>query len=262
MASYKTIRLILGDQLNPHHSWFLKQDGRVLYLMMEVRQETDYVQHHVQKLVAFFAAMREFAAYLKRQGHAVHYIRLYDADNQQDFKQNILSALKQFNSSRFEFLSPDEYRLNEVLKKIVDNFPVESKVFDTEHFMTRRGDVKEFFKGRKRFIMESFYRFMRKKHQLLMDQGKPSGGKWNYDALNRKSYDKKVRIPEPLLFKNEVSSLFEMINRCNVSYFGEINPENLGWPLTLGQSQALLDYFLQYCLPYLGTYQDAMTGSG
>ena len=52
----KTLRLILGDQLNQKHSWFEQVDDQVLFVMMEVRSETDYVVHHIQKvanLVAF-----------------------------------------------------------------------------------------------------------------------------------------------------------------------------------------------------------------
>ena len=57
----KTLRLILGDQLNINHSWFSKTDENVVYFMAELRQETDYVKHHIQKVVAFFLSMRNFA---------------------------------------------------------------------------------------------------------------------------------------------------------------------------------------------------------
>ncbi len=67
MAAAHTLRLILGDQLNPRHSWFRKTDDRVIYVLMEVRQETDYVLHHVQKILAFFAAMRAFAQWLQKK---------------------------------------------------------------------------------------------------------------------------------------------------------------------------------------------------
>ncbi|MGB1371393.1 MAG: cryptochrome/photolyase family protein, partial [Flavobacteriaceae bacterium] len=42
----KTLRLILGDQLNENHSWFSSVDDQILYCIFEMRQETDYVQHH------------------------------------------------------------------------------------------------------------------------------------------------------------------------------------------------------------------------
>ena len=48
------IKLILGDQLNIKHSWFNQVDDEVIYVMMEMRQETDYAPHHIQKVIAFF----------------------------------------------------------------------------------------------------------------------------------------------------------------------------------------------------------------
>jgi deoxyribodipyrimidine photolyase-related protein len=39
----KTLRLILGDQLNSNHSWYTQTNNEVVYLMAEMRQETDYV---------------------------------------------------------------------------------------------------------------------------------------------------------------------------------------------------------------------------
>ena len=70
------LRLILGDQLNAGHSWFRTQDAAVCYLMAELRQETDYCRHHRQKVLAFFAAMRAFAAALTKAGHRVCYLTL------------------------------------------------------------------------------------------------------------------------------------------------------------------------------------------
>ena len=51
----KILRLILGDQLNSTHSWFSKVDENVVYCLFEMRQETDYVTHHIQKIAGFFA---------------------------------------------------------------------------------------------------------------------------------------------------------------------------------------------------------------
>jgi hypothetical protein len=56
----KTVRLILGDQLNSNHSWFNTVDESVVYVMMEVRSETDYAKHIFKKSSRFFAAMQAF----------------------------------------------------------------------------------------------------------------------------------------------------------------------------------------------------------
>jgi deoxyribodipyrimidine photolyase-related protein len=68
------LRLLLGDQLNLNHSWFEKVDDSVCYVIMEVQQETNYVKHHIQKVIAFFNAMRQFKTDLEQRGHRVHYI--------------------------------------------------------------------------------------------------------------------------------------------------------------------------------------------
>jgi deoxyribodipyrimidine photolyase-like uncharacterized protein len=43
MPRQKILRLVLGDQLNERHSWFKKVNPDVTYVLMEIRQETDYV---------------------------------------------------------------------------------------------------------------------------------------------------------------------------------------------------------------------------
>ena len=70
------LRLILGDQLNPQHGWFKASSGAVIYVLIELRQETDYVLHHAQKILAIFAAMRDFARQLREAGHHVHYLQI------------------------------------------------------------------------------------------------------------------------------------------------------------------------------------------
>jgi deoxyribodipyrimidine photolyase-related protein len=76
---YKSIKLILGDQLNEQHPWFDEIDENVLFVLMEVRCETDYVKHHIQKIVAIFDAMRKFAHLLREKGHQVKYFKINDA---------------------------------------------------------------------------------------------------------------------------------------------------------------------------------------
>ena len=76
------LRLILGDQLNLQHPWLNTVDQEVTYILMEMRQETDYAPHHIQKVVGFFGAMRNFAQTLKQQGHQVIYLKIDDAENQ------------------------------------------------------------------------------------------------------------------------------------------------------------------------------------
>ena len=132
---YKVLRLLLGDQLNSRHSWFTHQDPSVLYVMMEIRTETDYVWHHIQKACAFFAAMEGFTETLRNDGHDTLYIKLDDPSNKQSFAANCDVLLKKYAIGKFEYQLPDEYRLDEELKAYCKKLVIPFQTFDTEHFI-------------------------------------------------------------------------------------------------------------------------------
>ena len=104
------LRLILGDQLNAGHSWFRTQDAAVCYLMAELRQETDYCRHHRQKVLAFFAAMRAFAAALTKAGHRVCYLTLDESAPWPDLPSLLAAQLEAHQADRFAWQSPDEWQ--------------------------------------------------------------------------------------------------------------------------------------------------------
>ncbi len=259
MATQKTLRLILGDQLNYRHSWFNQSRKNIVYTMMEVRQETDYVKHHIQKVAGFFAAMRSFSGALSEKGHRVIYFHLDDPENEQSIEENLQQLIRKEKFTRFEYLLPDEYRLDRQLEKIASRLPVPAAAFDTEHFLTERDEVRKLFDGKKRYLMESFYRHMRKKHDILIEDGKPAGGKWNYDQSNRNRYDGAVPLPAAKVFKNDVSDIAEMIDANGVKTFGDIEPKRFIWPVNRRQALSQLGEFNRKRLPHFGTYQDSMT---
>jgi len=258
MPPPKTLRLILGDQLNPHHTWFKKPKRHITYVLMEVQQETGYVKHHIQKVCAFFAAMRNFARRLRKQGHQVLYLCLDDPENEQSFEDNIRRLVQHHNFAHFEYILPDEYRLDRELQELTSRMPMPSTAVDSDHFLTRREDLKNFFTGKKQLLMESFYRSMRKKFDVLMEEGLPVGKQWNFDKENRKTLDSSIPIPEPLLFNNDVTHIANMINKMGVVTFGSIAPERFIWPVSIEQSSKLMQSFIKNGLPSFGTYQDAM----
>lgn len=258
MGKKKTLRLILGDQLNTQHSWFTSVDDTVTYVMMEVRTETDYAVHHVQKVLGFFAAMREFSKSLEQQGHTVNYIRLNDEGNQQSFDKNLKQLIDQHRFTHFDYQLPDEYRVDECLKAFCQTLHITSSVCDSEHFYCERFELAEFFKGKKMLLMESFYRSMRTKHSVLMEGGKPFSGQWNYDENNRKKLPKNHKPTPPLTFHTDVSELYSELKIAEIRTIGTVDEKNFLWPINRKESLQLLDFFVDECLQLFGTYQDAM----
>ena len=254
----KTLRLILGDQLNYQHHWFTKADSNVLYFMAEMKQETEYVKHHIQKVVAFFMAMRHFKNWLKNQGHEVIYYEIDHPENLQTLPSIIQELVRSHEIEVFEYQLPDEYRLDEQLKKISEALPVKTSYVDTEHFYTAREELAEFFKGKKQLLMESFYRMMRKKHAVLMLGDVPVGERWNFDQSNRKKWKGTPQIPESVTFKREPASIINQLQKAGVTTFGNIDEEEFWWPVNRQESLDLLHYFCEHLLMYFGDYQDAM----
>lgn len=254
----KKLRLLLGDQLNINHSWFEKVDDDVTYCLFEMRQETDYVTHHVQKIIAFFLAMRNFAEELKSDGHEVVYFKLDDKKNTQSLTENLEYLIQKNKAKNFEYLFPDEYRLDEQLQRFCKNIDIESEAFDTEHFMTSRGEMAKFF-GTKNYLMESFYRDIRRRFDIMMDGKEPVTGKWNYDKENRKKIPKNHVPPQPKVWKREVSDILNLIQKNKIKTIGRVNVDNFIWPTSRTESLELLEYFAKNLLQHFGDFQDAMT---
>lgn len=254
----KTLRLILGDQLNDNHSWYNTVDEDITYLMAEMHQETNYVKHHIQKVVGFFSAMRNFSQALQNKGHKVIYIKVTGEDAKLSLDKILEKYISKTKAKRFEYQLPDEYRLDEQLKKVCNSLSINAKTTDSEHFYTSRYELKDFFKDKKQLIMESFYHMMRKKHDIMIVNDQPDGGKWNYDQNNRKKWTGEPEIPSALNFKKNVSEIVKEIEAETIETFGNISPEAFNWPTSKKECKELLDYFCENLLVHFGDFQDAL----
>ena len=258
---YKQIRLILGDQLNIEHSWFKTPDPRVLYLMMEIRPECEYVTHHIQKIVGIFLNMRNFADELRAQGHHVKYFKITDTDNRHSFIENLRLMIDLHNISSGAYMEPDEYRLNQMLEETFGKLKVISSRVSTEHFYTSHHELKQLFPGSSSVLMENFYRSMRRKHNVLMDGENPSGGQWNFDKSNRNKLPSNLKPPAPKTYRHDVTLIVDEIKKAGLKYIGHINPTSFPWPASRKEALEILEYFAKNLLIHFGTYQDSMSNA-
>ena len=253
------VRLILGDQLNAEHSWFEKLDNNVCYVMFEMRQETNYVKHHIQKVVAFFGAMRNFARAREKEGHRVLYYSLDDPQNEHKLDKNLNKVISLLGANRFAYQLPDEFRLDQQLQEFCKDLKISTEAVDTDHFLTTRDEMGQFFKGKKKWVMEFFYRYMRKKFDVLMVHDQPEGGSWNYDKFNRNKWSGSPGIPVPYLPKTEnIEQIQNMIENLGIETLGSISKDDFLFPMTREESVKQLDYFCENLLADFGTFQDAM----
>ncbi|MEO1967317.1 MAG: cryptochrome/photolyase family protein [Sphingomonadaceae bacterium] len=250
---------ILGDQLT---RTLASLRGRAkddtVVLMMEVWDEATYVKHHKQKIVLIFSAMRHFAAELEDAGWQVDYVELDGAGNSGSFTGELARAVERHDPRLIRCVEAGECRVRAAQREWADKFACEVELLDDDRFLCSPSEFADWAEGRKELRMEFFYREMRKKTGLLIKDGKPVGGQWNYDPDNRKPPKEGLSAPQRPLFEpdtitNDVIALVE--DRFG-DHFGALDA--FGWPVTRDQAEQAADAFFAERIEHFGPYQDAM----
>ena len=251
--------VILGDQLSSNISSlknFKKNQDKIL--MMEVFNEATYANHHKKKLVLVFSAMRHFAKELQEKGVSVTYSKINKS--QDNFTKELSSQCKKIQPKRIVITHPGEYRVLQEIKKWEKVLKIPVSIVDDDRFFCTIDEFKKWTEGRKELRMESFYQMMRKKYQILIDNnGKPKGGKWNYDIKNRKSLPKNhPDVPKPLQHKPDdiTKQVISEVKKKFSKHFGDLEP--FWFAVTHEQAKKSLNDFIKNRLSMFGPYEDAM----
>lgn len=257
--SVRNLVLILGDQLSEDLSALAGFDPALdLVLMVEVRAEAIYVNKHKQKIALVLAAMRHFAVTLRARGLSVDYVGFEDDGNSGDFTGELQRAIVRHAPQRVIVTEPGEWRVLDLMRSWQSDLDLPVLIRPDDRFLCSREAFAAWAQDRKLFRMEHFYREMRKRTGLLMEDGKPAGGDWNFDTENRKALPKGKRTPPRLRFAPDATTreVIELVDRHFPQHFGELEP--FGWAVTRAGALEALNHFLSDCLPEFGDYQDAM----
>jgi deoxyribodipyrimidine photolyase-related protein len=245
--------VILPDQLsrslNIFHNFNLDED---VIFMGEFKSDWVYVPHHKKKLAFIFSSMRHFAHELKQDGFNVVYRRLDDKTNSQVFE----NELRKLNCNKIKITEPNDYNFLQRMLKLKD-FDVE--IIQDNRFLCTKEEFSNWAKGKKVHRMEFFYRLMRKKHNLLLDEnGLPIGGKWNFDKLNRKTINSKIQLKKRISHKKSqiTKDVLELVEIEFPKNFGTL--KSFYYAVTREQALKEMNDFIENFLPDFGEYQDAM----
>lgn len=253
------LRFVLGDQLNRRLASLRDIDPeRDTVLLVEVEAEATYVRHHKQKIAFLFSAMRHFAAELEAEGIAVDYVRLDAPGNTGTFTGELTRAVARHRPERIVTVEPGEWRVLEMMQAWRDDLPVPVEIREDDRFLCPRRSFEAWAEGKASLRMETFYRAMRRRTGLLMEEGEPVGGQWNFDRDNRKPLPKELTPPRRVGFAPDA------ITREVIALVAERFPDHFGnldafaWPVTRAQALEAFAAFLEAGLPLFGDYQDAM----
>ena len=258
--SGKILIPILGDQLSLNISSLADQDpADCILLMMEVDEETKYVRHHKAKIAYILSAMRHHAAALRERGWRVDYVQLDNSNNSGSFNGEVARAQNRHQIESIRITEAGEWRVMEMVENWEDQFGVPVTICPDDRFIATHQDFGDWAEGKKQLRMEFFYREMRRKTGLLLDQeGNPEGGKWNYDSENRKPAKRDLMMPQPIRFRpNDVTN--EVMNRVAERFSDHPGSlDHFHFAVTHEEAMRQKRKFLDEALPQFGDYQDAM----
>ncbi|KTD27196.1 MULTISPECIES: cryptochrome/photolyase family protein [Legionella] len=252
--------LILGDQLTKSLPSLTEiSRDRDVILMCEVVEEATYVPHHPKKIAFLFSAMRHFAEELKDQGYKVRYVKLDDADNQGDLIKELLRAIEEIKPTAVNLTAPGEWRVLRMFDNLKNQLQIPLTIYEDNRFLCSGSEFEDWAKDKKHLRMEFFYRMMRKKHRILIDNdGSPTGGSWNYDAQNRHHAKDIASFPKRSDYQSDTitNEVLELVATRFSDHFGQLHPFEFAVTRTQALSEA--NYFIENCLISYGQYQDAM----
>ncbi|MEI6873093.1 MAG: cryptochrome/photolyase family protein, partial [Verrucomicrobiota bacterium] len=270
----RNLIIILGDQLNPDSAAFDDFNPQLDAIWMaEVAHESSKVWSSKPRTTVFLSAMRHYRDSLKARGYTVYYRELRNNGGAwqepdgtsmpscaETFKAALLEVSERLHPQRWILVEPGEWSVKKEISEaaIAANTPLEMR--EDRHFLCSHAQFTTHAQGRKQLRMEFFYREMRQRHDVLMENGKPVGGVWNFDSENRKSFGKEgppLHFP-PRRFQPDAITrdVIALVNERFSAHPGDLT--EFDWPVTAEEAERALEDFITHRLSEFGDWQDAM----
>jgi len=181
-STLKSRLLVFPHQLFAKHPGLKRNPDEVVLIedSLFFGDERYPAKFHKQKLWLHRATMRRFEASLNEQGFSTRYLR-YERGS--DLKTNLKKLPP---TSKFILCESTDFILEKRLDRFVTKHGVEIETLPTPYFLNSRDVNEEYRAGKKRWFMADFYKFQRKRLDILMDGDEPFGGQWSFDEDNRK----------------------------------------------------------------------------
>lgn len=207
---------------------------------------------HKQKIALHRASMKFYEAYLVKNNFTVEYI---ESDSSLSDVRKLIEYLEKEGFTKLVITDVCDHWL----EKRIRTTRLELEVLDSPLFINTKYDLKDYFEGKKRYHQTDFYKQQRISRNILMKAGKPMGGKWTYDAENRKKYPKNKKAPS--IYFPENNEYYEEAKKYTEKHFsthyGKLTSYQL-YPVTFDEADRWLTQFLEERFSEFGVYEDSI----
>ena len=256
MKRAERVLLVLGNQLFPPAE-LPGPEGTLVFMAEDIGLCTDH-RHHQQKLVLFLAAMRHYADELQKRGYRVDYHRLDRAAP--PLLEKLKTTLEACNASELVHFEIVDRPFRRRFDAFAGELGVELRTLPSPMFLCSRERFRGYMDAMKRPFMAEFYSRERRRLGILVEaDGQPEGGKWSFDADNRKRLPREIEppaLPQPRRSEH-VGAVVELVRREFPDHPGDAR--DFAWPVTRRQALHWLNDFLQHRFADFGAYEDAIS---
>ncbi|MEM1141251.1 MAG: cryptochrome/photolyase family protein [Pseudomonadota bacterium] len=212
---------------------------------------------HKQKLWLHRASMQHFHETLKNTGHKVDTIG-YKKDA--GLLARTLKAKKKEGVTTILYAEIVDFVAERRLESAANAAGIDLEPLPSPGWLNSQCDNDEWAAGRKRWFMAEYYKFQRRRLDVLMDDDEPVGGKWSYDEENRKKVPKKIYSQIPDLVVPDCDKIDQLarasVERDFPQALGSI--DTLYYPSSHKLASEWLDEFLATRFELFGAYEDAI----
>ena len=246
MSSSNICQIILYNQLGQQYLYTDYTHFLYIHNIWKVNFQGRELKLNTHSKIIDYAGWKQVIASLKEKWKTAEFFI------EKKFISGIKKYAKLHDVSEFVLITPVEnyvYQNFQKIKKQLSEVNITLTFTQDEHsFFLPHCEFKKQYK--KPPIMEYFYRFMRKREDILVtSDGKPEGWEWNYDKENRK-FDRKHE--KNWSFKLEKNKYWQEAEE----YYDF--KSKFTYPTNKQETQKLLDYFLEHHLDNFGRLEDAM----
>ena len=236
----KRVIYVGHDQLNSSYGALKGADPKsdLIVLVESARMVTGSNWNKV-RLYFLISSAHHFAKELTDSGFKVIYQKA----------ATTVDGLKQVRAEHGDLpiiaATPNSFRLSKALADFGVTF------IENDLFLTPKELFTAWAESQKSYLMENFYRGQRIRLNILVENGKPVGGAWNFDKENRSPLPKGYTFPPYLEHKSDE------IDQMVAKQLG-IEP-NTSWATNRVGAKKVLKNFLDNHFENFGPYEDAMT---
>ena len=154
---------------------------------------------------------------------------------------------------------PTDFMLEKRLHRFANQLKLEIHFVSTPGFINQPHENQEYRAGKNRWFMADFYKFQRKRLNILMNGDQPIGGKWSFDEDNRKKVPKKLVNHTPPLLNLKRDEIDNEAKKYVEKKFAD-NPgsiRRLYYPTSHADAKKWLKHFLKNRFELFGDYEDA-----